>query len=149
MSLFEQYAMGIPILVPSPEFLWELHDELDLVAERTWDRVIKGQRSTGSVIPGHAGTTMPDPNDDKSKEAFLYWAQFGDYYQFPHIVQFSSWEDLKPVVDTTDWAKVSRGMKAHFEVALEETMDEYSSLLPVPSSARRHVFLLNECIGLR
>jgi hypothetical protein len=27
MSLFEQYGMGIPILVPTVEFLWELHNK--------------------------------------------------------------------------------------------------------------------------
>ena len=36
MSLFEQYGMGIPILVPSVEFLWQLHDKYDVVTERTW-----------------------------------------------------------------------------------------------------------------
>ena len=44
MSLFEQYSMGIPILVPSISFLWQLHDKYDVVTERTWERVRTGKR---------------------------------------------------------------------------------------------------------
>lgn len=55
MSLFEQYGMGIPILVPSLPFLWELHDKYDLVTERTWDRVRLGRRPIGSLIPAAGG----------------------------------------------------------------------------------------------
>jgi len=109
MSLFEQYGMGIPILVPSPEFLWELHDKYDIVTERTWQRVRTGKRSTGSPLNG-VNQKIPDPNNDIDKDAFLHWIQYADYYQWPHIIQFGSWDGLKDILLTVDWKQVSKDM---------------------------------------
>jgi hypothetical protein len=130
MSLFEQYAMGIPILVPSPEFLWELHDEHDLVMERTWERVRTGKRPTGSVLPG-IDTTMPDPNNDRDKEAFLYWIRFADFYQWPHILTFESWDDLGSLTNATDWNKISTQMREENAQKYAETRLSVEKLVEV------------------
>jgi len=110
MSLFEQYAMGIPILVPSPEFLWDLHDEHDLVTERTWERVRTGKRPTGSALPGVDKADVHDPNNDRNKDAFLHWIRYADFYQWPHILTFDSWDGLRTLIDATDWVTVSKRM---------------------------------------
>lgn len=76
MSFFEHYAMGIPILVPTPEFLWELHDEYDVVTERTWHRVRHGTRPSSSPIgPADGVSGVPDPNNDVDRDAFLHWGK--------------------------------------------------------------------------
>jgi hypothetical protein len=114
MSFFEQYAMGIPLLVPTPEFLWDLHDEFDLVTERTWHRVRTSRRPHMSVIgPAEGMVGVPDPNDDRNRTAFVHWARFGDWYTWPHIVQFNSWSDLGAAINHTDWHSVSTKMLQH------------------------------------
>jgi hypothetical protein len=76
MSFFEHYAMGIPVLVPTPEFLWELHDQYDMVTERTWHRVRRGTRPSSSVIgAAECCIGVPDPNNDLDKAAFLHWGK--------------------------------------------------------------------------
>jgi len=113
MSLFEQYAMGIPILVPSVTFLWELHNKYDVVTERTWDRVRLGTRPRKSLISPAKSTTSPDPNNDWDRGAFLHWAAFGDFYQWPHIVTFNSFDHLKVLIRDTNWGDISSKMRLY------------------------------------
>ena len=129
MSLFEQYAMGIPILVPSVSFLWKLHNEYDLVTERTWERVRTGKRPKGSLLPAEA--KAPDPNDDRSRDAFIYWVKFGDFYQWPHIIQFDSWDHLRTEItkDNDQWKKISDDMKRTASIYLNRTLDKWYSII--------------------
>lgn len=127
MSLFEQYGMGIPILVPSPAFLWELHDTYDIVSERTWKRIRTGTRPSGSILPG--ATDIPDPNDDLHKDAFLYWIRYADYYQWPHIIQFGSWEELERLIASSAWTDISHKMKIYHQRELENTKRVWDSEL--------------------
>ena len=140
MSLFEQYGMGIPILVPTPEFLWSLHDQYDLVWERTWQGVRASEdgvpkRPSGSPIAG-AGTD-PDPNNDVDKTAFLHWMAYADYYQWPHIVQFDSWEALRRAIEMTAWNEVTAGMRAYHSQALADVKAQWSSLLGRQSTRQK------------
>jgi len=128
MSLFEHYAMYIPILVPSPEFLWDLHDENDLVTERTWQRLRTGKRPNGSEISG-VDPLIPDPNNDVDRNAFLHWIKFSDFYQWPHILQFSSWKELSDIVDTTEWKSVSEKMKVFHAQHLADTRKRWADLI--------------------
>jgi hypothetical protein len=128
MSLFEQYAMGIPVIVPSPEFLWYIHDKYDLVTERTWERVRTGKRPSGSVIPG-VNATLPDPNNDFDKDAFLHWIRFADFYQWPNVLTFESWEHLGSLLDTTDWIDVSTNMLAAHREQVRDIDLQWESLL--------------------
>lgn len=129
MSLFEQYGMGIPIVVPSPEFLWTLHDNFSVVSERTWEQVRSGTRPSRSPIPGVAAGAVPDPNNDVDKDAFLHWVRFADFYQWPHIVQFDSWGSLSAIVEESDWGAISRGMLATHRAELQRTENTWKELL--------------------
>ena len=50
--------------------------------------------------------------DDNSEQALGAWLQFADYYQWPHIVTFDSWEDLAAKLGSTDYVAVSNAMKS-------------------------------------
>ena len=77
------------------------------MTERTWERVRTGKRPTGSVLPGVA-PNVPDPNDDRNKDAFLHWIRYADFYQWPHILTFDTWDGLLLLLDATDWDAVSK-----------------------------------------
>ena len=131
MSLFEQYAMGIPILAPTPAFLWELHEKLDVMNERTWEQIRMGRRPSGSPITGlkkrqHGGH---DPNNDTDREAFLHWIQYGDFYQWPHIIHFNSWKDLRRKLEETDFEVVSDEMLGFVKRAIDKTSAEWTKIL--------------------
>ena len=130
MSLFEQYSMGIPILVPSISFLWQLHDKYDVVTERTWERVRTGKRPIGSLIQG-IDATIPDPNNDKSRDAFVYWVKFGDFYRWPHILTFDSWKDLEIKINKTDaeWRVLSESIKEAASRQFSRTLKQWYNII--------------------
>jgi hypothetical protein len=130
MSLFEQYAMAIPLLVPTPEFLWTLHNEYNIMKERTWQQQNTGKRERKSLLPPFLkDSTVPDPNDDLTREAFLFWVKKGDFWTFEHILTFDSWGALQTILDETDFQEVSRNMRLAHRVYLDETRSTWEDLL--------------------
>ena len=109
MSVFEAYAMNVPLLVPSLDFYWELHRTLGVCREATWERTRSGKPASGSPLPRHPNATGPvsDPNDD-SHPGFKDWLALSDWYQWENTIQFDSWDHLKELLNTTDFAEVSR-----------------------------------------
>lgn len=132
MSLFEQYAMGIPILVPTPAFLWELHNQYTVVSERTWEYVFYGERPKSSVIAGSPEAereAIPDPNNDLDKGAWMHWIQFADFYMWPHIVTFNSWTDLNDKIEQQNWKGISNLMLQHNAKKVVELKEKWRTLL--------------------
>lgn len=108
-GMTELYALGIPIFVPSIEFLVQLK----LVSDRTLlDDFYCGKDLKFSDLPNqHPRSTHPhSPEDRDSIAAMNYWLQFADYYQWPHIQRFVSWGDLIDKLSKTDFGKVHQRM---------------------------------------
>jgi hypothetical protein len=57
-----------------------------------------GREPTAVLAQGaqyHPSVTVPhDPNNDVDEDAIKYWLQFSDFYVWPHIQTYDSWEDL-------------------------------------------------------
>lgn len=108
-GITELYALGIPIFVPSIEFIVKLK----LVNDRT---LIDGHYCGGSLkfsdMPKqHPNSNHPySPEDLISSEAISYWLQFADYYQLPHIQTFSSWENLIEKLLIADFNNINKQM---------------------------------------
>jgi len=131
-TFFEQYAMGIPILAPTPAFLWELHEKLDVMNERTWEQIRTGRRPRGSPIASFRKREHHDehdPNNDTDREAFLHWVQYADFYQWPHIIHFNSWKDLRRKLEETDFEVVSDEMLGFVKRAIDKTSAEWTKIL--------------------
>jgi len=125
MSFFEQYRMNVPIFAPSVEFFARLHIDYAVISERTWARV----RGRGSIeqsdIPKHVdyNRTNFDPNNDVDEESLFWWLKLSDFYTKPHIIHFSSWDDLIDKLQTTDLNAVSKRMvdeNERFSLALKK-----------------------------
>jgi hypothetical protein len=103
MSLFEFYRMQIPLFAPSPALLTRWHLELHMLNERTWMSVL-GQPQRASTLPRHlrwdlnssAPHSVPasDPNNEFDAAAVLEWLTLSDFYQWPHIQTFDTWDEL-------------------------------------------------------
>jgi hypothetical protein len=62
--------------------------------EKTWEGAF-GRISTHSPIPRYHNVTVPyDPNNDTDEASIKYWLQYSDFYLWPHIQTFDSWDDL-------------------------------------------------------
>lgn len=54
-----------------------------------------------------------DPNNDKDYEAILHWIRLSDFYTFPFVVQFTSFDHLFSLLTTTDLSAVSKNMHSY------------------------------------
>ena len=102
MSFYEQYSMGIPILAPTARLLAEWHMQYRMVSELTWSLVFRDLGSRKGVLPRHPSVPEADepfdPNDEDNEVAVRHWLGFADFYTFPHIILFDSWEDLASIL---------------------------------------------------
>jgi hypothetical protein len=139
MSFFEHYRAGVPILAPSLALLTQWHMDSLFVSERTWDTVLYGAPASASVLPRHADADEPyDPNDETSREAVAWWLQWADYYVFPHVLLFDSWEHLGELLRGADLPAVSRAMLAHAGALEAQLAQEWGSVLrALPSRQAR------------
>jgi hypothetical protein len=97
MSLFELYRMGVPIYVPSIAMLSNWHIRHAVLSERTWDRVFGHPRDHSAITraKNSTGSTMLyDPNNEFDEAAVKEWITLADFYQWPYITQFDSFEEL-------------------------------------------------------
>jgi hypothetical protein len=100
--------------VPSPILLTKWHMKYGVLNERTWSTVFgRSPRDSLSVIKRHRdsnSTLRSDPNNEMNEDSILEWISLADFYQWPHITLFKSWEDLFVQLITTDLSKISLQM---------------------------------------
>jgi hypothetical protein len=104
-GIIEVYALGVPMLVPDPAFLYKLGTMDDR-------RMRDGPYCGGSVeVPKqHKDSSHPYSPEDADFESFSYWIKFADFYTWPHIQTFSSWDDLVVKLDRMDFDAVHAAM---------------------------------------
>lgn len=95
MSVIEYYRMGIPIFAPSVELLTKWQVEKLILDELSW-ACIHGHCSGPSTIQPHNQTPHhgTDPNNLTDHASMLHWLQFADFYNWPAVQYYHSWEDL-------------------------------------------------------
>ena len=110
-GIAEIYALGIPVFVPSAEFL----QQLGIVD----DRLMTSPDYCGPgawFAPRHPQSLhAPNPESAASGDA-LYWLRLAEYYQLPHVTAFSSFEDLAAKLDAAgDFAALRAAIAARLE----------------------------------
>jgi replicative DNA helicase len=56
-----------------------------------------------------------------------YWLKFSDFYQFPHLILFDSWEDLIQKSITTNFQEVSQKMKEYNKVYKKNLINQWNN----------------------
>ena len=115
MSIFEYYRMGIPMFVPTPELLAKWQMEYRILSELTWDMVFSKPKDHSNVDGWRSedGTLLHpfDPNNQFSEESIAFWVKWADFYMWPHIIQYSSFDELPSLIQKTDLNEVSTKIK--------------------------------------
>ena len=100
--------------------------------ERTWDGV-HGRRPSKSNINAHESQAMiPDPNNERDKEAIRYWIKFTDFYQMPHVTYFESVSDLVDKLSRVthrELQQISDSMKKYNAATLGELRGKWRIIL--------------------
>jgi len=105
---------------------------LQVMNERTWDGTYGGHPSKSSVKAHESQANIPDPNNEKDKDAIRYWIKFADFYQMPHITYFDSVSGLVDKLDKmtrTELLQISARMKEYNAVALQELLGKWQKIL--------------------
>lgn len=107
--------MGIPMFVPSPALLTAWHVQHAVLNERSWPAVF-GKPAMRSVLQKHEHSVShmkSDPNNEFDEKAILEWILLSDFYIFPHVTQFDSFEQLFQLLLSSDLKKISQQMHQH------------------------------------
>ena len=101
-SIIDFYIAKIPLFVPSSK-LWK----------GITDRSIRSAPYCGDVPDiepdiSTLNTFSPNAEDD---DAYQYWVKYADFYQWPHVTVFESFEELIEKLNTLDLQKISDEMK--------------------------------------
>ena len=134
MSLFEYYAMHIPVFVPSLDLLIKWQMDNRVMDELSWNCVF-GNCESRSEIAGCERSVHPhDPNDVTNPESLRYWLKFADFYQWPGIVCFDDWDDLIEKIESTDLSNASSVMKQHWVKEKTKVTHIWSEFIHAASS---------------
>jgi len=124
-SIVDFYAINMPIFVPSKEFLIKLNilNERRLQSHaclKMPDQVVFDRKYNFTSHP-----YSPNSNDYK---AISYWLQFADYYLWPFVTTFDSFEDLLQKLKKADLSAISSKMKAHNLVREADLLNNWCQL---------------------
>ena len=131
MSIFEYYRMGIPMWAPAPELLAQWQLKYRVMSERTWDLVRKKRPTRGSPLPRAPGAShRHDPNDEFDIKAIAFWIKYADFYEWPHISTFTSFDDLVQQLTSSDLdlRGISQRVIAYNEEMVRDLKGEWRSI---------------------
>lgn len=130
MSIFEQYSMNIPLFFPSIDLLTTWHLEYYVIYDRTWDRALTGVGKSHSIIPRYdSNSTVPDPNNEHDYASIHYWLKYADFYQWPYITYFNSFDDLALKLSRTNLTLISENMSKYNKVKKLKVLKHWRTIL--------------------
>lgn len=98
MSIFEQYAAGIPLFFPSEEHLLSMYARgVPVLGQMSWNKTYQKQPHSLLTLKG-----PHDPNDYTNEASMRHWLSLADYYQrdwMPHLKYFSSMSELIELIN--------------------------------------------------
>ena len=125
-SLIDFYLSSLPIFVPSVKFL----------AKNVLDRRVGNTYycpEMPDIAPHNLSIHKFSPNDD-SAAPLEYWLAYADYYQWPHVTTFDTFEELIDKIKTLDLEAVSEKMKRFNRIKEANMLDNWCRILKHPTS---------------
>jgi hypothetical protein len=130
MSIFEQYAMNIPLFFPTYDFLVRMW-------KNNKNKGIMGELSNRPIFKLPPGTPKEikfdgiDLNDYNNLESFKYWTALSDFYDkelMPHIQYYDSISDLEYQLNTVDFEEISARMEEANKVRKTKIMNQWAEV---------------------
>ncbi len=137
MSFFEHYWLCIPLFVPTQRFLMQMWRDGKALSTLSWHPKLLA----GSNVPRHdrwlnerlafspKHAELPDPH---TLQGLFGWMDLYDFYneaEFPHVQQFSSWDDLREQIRTLDFVATSKKMREHNLLRLQYARSAWRDVL--------------------
>lgn len=124
--LTEWYNLAIPLFIPSPKFFLNYND--GVYTGMGHDRTSTSQPYCANDVTLEAAMRPKiedglsyhpySPNVDMAEdpEAEMYWMQYADFYDWPHILLFDSYDQLRQLIEVTDLRRVHENMKEELKI---------------------------------
>ena len=122
-SIIDYFVSNIPLFFPSIKLLTQWKN----VYDRTVDAPFYcGNTFNMTLHPAHSKLSEHpyNPNDD-GDEAYSYWLQYADYFDWPHVTVFESWQDLIDKLNQVDLNEISQNMKKFNLVKETDLLDNW------------------------
>ena len=137
MSLFEYFAMNIPMFVPTLELLVKWQTQHLIMDELSWNCVLSSCNKSSSISAHPRSPHQLDPNDVLNPAALRYWLKFADFYQWPGMIYFQDWEDLVEKSLNTNLLEVSAIMREHRRNETQKVLKMWQNILrPLPAKSK-------------
>ena len=142
----ELYALGIPLLIPSLRFYLSYYDSGNKQFSLGWDRTSTKtpycKKDANLERKMRLNITFEtihpySPNIDflEDAESEMYWLQFSDFYEWPHIQYFDDYKHLKNLLLKADFAKIRRNMKQEVDLRKNRTVNSWCRVINKIGSA--------------
>ena len=124
----ELYALGIPLFLPSPKFYLHHYDpetkRFGIGYDRTstsapycrWQNDLEAAMRPALESNLSPHPYSPNVDYDQDVEAEMYWLQMSDFYDWPHIQHYDSYEHLKQIIAVADFQKIHQNMVGEIEM---------------------------------
>ena len=127
-TLTEFYSLNIPLFMPSPTYFRTKMKGMGPDRSINKYYCMDGENQ-GPTRPKHPDSPHPySPNVDfgdeprNGEESELYWLQFADGFDLPHITHFDSYEDLLVKLSTANFTDI------HMKMLEENRLRKHSLL---------------------
>ena len=133
-KLTELYSLGIPLFMPSPTYF---RKKGGLGPDRTINTYYcRDGINQGPARPKHPANPHPySPNVDFKDtahigpESEMYWLQFADFYDLPHITHFDTIEDLVVKLNHANFSEIHAKMMEENRFRKHFLLEQWCSVI--------------------
>lgn len=123
----ELYALTIPLFIPSLKFYLNYYDPVNRQFSIGWDRTSTNrpyckdepnleQKMRPNITDNAIHPYSPNIDFLEDSESEMYWLQFADFYEWPHIQYFDDYKHLKELLIRADFTEIQKLMKQELEL---------------------------------
>ena len=123
-SIIDYYMSNIPLFVPSISLL----NSWKNINERSMVTFCKGFHAHQHPASFNESIHKYNPNDEDDDEASQYWLKYADFYEWPLVTVFESWQDLITKFEKTDLKQISKKMKEFNRIKEADLLDNWCKI---------------------
>ena len=126
---YEVYAMGIPIFMPTIDFLLKLKILSD--RKQTGKENCLAEFSHLKILSPLKSPMTPNESDPESDNEIdiTYWLGYTSYYKWKHIIYFNSWNNLFELLNNTNYMIIHEAMMIENEIRINKTLNSDQNII--------------------
>ena len=105
-KITEIYSLSIPMIFPSIKFIRDVLHGFGPDRTPHGSNYCKNFPEVGERHPTSLHPYSPDKQASVDPEAEYYWLQFSDFYEWPHITYFDSYDHLEEILDNMNFSAI-------------------------------------------